>query len=123
MTEEVVIDKEHNMQEVMKHPKVKEALVKVLERKLREPLARKIAEGWEQVRKGTKCVYPNCTKKAKQANFHGYPLCEEHHDLSQWIGIIIFDDVYDDETHEDNLATRVSAIENWLKLFTVGHFK
>ena len=114
MPEESVIEKADTPKDIMEHPKVKDAIVKVLERKLREPLPPKIARGWEKVRKGTKCVFPDCEKKATTACFHGYPLCEYHMHLAQWVSIIIYDCVYDDE-NPDNLGPRVDAIEIWHK--------
>jgi len=108
---------------MLESPKVKDAIAKILEQKLREPMPKHIAEGWEKVRKGVKCVYPGCNKKAECANFHGYPLCQEHHDLSQWIGIIIFDDVYSDEMHKDNLARTVQELELVVKQFMMKRLK
>ena len=114
MSEEVTVD---NSEEVMKNPKVQSAITSVLERKIRESMAKpKIKAGWEKVAKGVKCLYPGCDQKATTAAFHGWPLCEAHFDLTQWISYVIYEKV-DNEDDPDNVGTRVKELELNHKIF------
>ena len=77
---------------VMESPEVKKAVKAKLEKKIKKDMEDpKIRAGWDWVKKGGNCIYPGCKKKAEYANYHGLPLCREHHDLSQWIGVVLYE--------------------------------
>jgi len=76
---------------VMEQPEVQNAIKTKLEEKIKSDLENpRLQRGWEQVRKGGECIYPDCHKPSYSAAFHGLPLCREHFDLSQWISYVIY---------------------------------
>lgn len=111
------MQKVDNSEEVMTNPKVKSAIASVLERKIGESMAKpKIKAGWEKVAKGVKCLYPRCNQKSTTAAFHGWPLCEAHFDLTQWIAYVVYEKV-DNMDDPDNLASRVKELELNYRVF------
>ena len=114
MSEDITVN---DSEEVMRNPKVKSTIADVLERKIRESIAKpKIKAGWEKVAKGEKCLYPNCEQKSVTAAFHGWPLCKTHFGLTQWIAYVVYEKV-DNEDDPDNVASRVKELELSQRIF------
>ena len=51
---------------------------------------KQLEKGWNQVRDGISCLYPDCFKKSYSAAFRGIPLCKGHFDLAQFIFYVVF---------------------------------
>ena len=65
-----------------------------------------VEKGWELVKKGTPCQYPNCGKVSQTAAYHGVPLCQEHFDLAQFISFVVYKS-HEKPMHDDQFKSVV----------------